>query len=174
MFDRTHMVRGERAPVVYALSGLGRQRGTMQLVHTTGLVLASCEDSARTCALVQPHLDEDATVDVYPITDLLLLVLPEGNRVYVQSLVAFTPRQAPAHVAYACNAPSAAWAAGHGFLKSSRRWPAQFYSVAVSEIEIDHAAEGLYGGWIALPLRPQEQPAHLLAAPAQRRPESHR
>ncbi len=96
MLDHTQMVRGERAPAVYALSGLGRQRGATQLVHTTGLVLASCADSARagTRALAQPHLDEDATVDVYPITDLLLLVLPDGNHVYAESLVAFTPRQA--------------------------------------------------------------------------------
>ena len=140
----------------------------MQLVHTTGLVLASCADSAGARALAQPHLDEDATVDVYPIIDLLLLVLPEGNHVYAESLVAFTPRQAPVHSAYACNAPSASWAASHGFLKSNWRWPAQFYSVAGGQINLDHAAEGLYGTWIALPLRPQAQPARLPAAPARR------
>lgn len=47
MLDHTQMVRGERAPAVYALSGLGRQHDAMQLVHTTGLVLASCAASVR-------------------------------------------------------------------------------------------------------------------------------
>ena len=109
MINRTPGVRSERAPVMYTLSGLGRQRDTTRLVHTTGLIRASSPASARSraVAFVEPYLEEGATVDVYPISDSLLHWLPEGNRIYAESLVAFTPTQSPIHMAHAHGAVGA-------------------------------------------------------------------